>query len=287
MNKKLGPVNSLLNIAYGPHPLHRMDIYFPKGYDTLSPVLFYIHGGGFVGGTKDEVKMEAGLFVKNGFVTVVPDYRLVNNTGMEQSKPVHLASEVKILDQVADLNIAVLCYEKIAQEFGAGVSKLFMAGHSAGGTLAMLLVQGSKKGKMLASANLAGLTSFAIPNKYYQTPPIEEPHWHNMKEYFYRLSGSEFSKINENAIKAISVDCVFHGSGGKPNISIMPKSNDTDIGVKPFLNTIESARHFHHLLKHKGIPSAFSLMNTDHDFSKHPNDWTIAIDAVVLFFNKI
>lgn len=40
------------DLAYGPDPRHRLDLYGADGRAGLSPVVIYVHGGGFIGGDK-------------------------------------------------------------------------------------------------------------------------------------------------------------------------------------------------------------------------------------------
>lgn len=66
------------DLAYGPHARHRLDRY-RCGTDTR-PLLVFIHGGGFVAGSKDEDgtfhRNVGEYFARHGYVTLVPNYRL-------------------------------------------------------------------------------------------------------------------------------------------------------------------------------------------------------------------
>lgn len=74
---KLPPSDAELtaDIAYGDDERHRLDVYRPKSEAPL-PVLVFIHGGGFVRGDKREREHLARAFAREGFVVVVPNYRL-------------------------------------------------------------------------------------------------------------------------------------------------------------------------------------------------------------------
>ncbi len=64
------------DIAYGPDDRHRLDIYRAQEAGGSMPVLLVFHGGGFVRGDKRE-RENAGLcFAREGFLTLVPNYRL-------------------------------------------------------------------------------------------------------------------------------------------------------------------------------------------------------------------
>lgn len=64
------------DLAYGTDPRHRLDVYRSTPHTGVQPVLLVIHGGGFIRGDKRE-RENAGLrFAREGFLTLVPNYRL-------------------------------------------------------------------------------------------------------------------------------------------------------------------------------------------------------------------
>lgn len=71
---------------YGPLDRHKLDVYYPiaEFSGTPRPVLFHFYGGGFTMGARSlPPPMDIGYaflgayFAARGFVTVIPDYRLV------------------------------------------------------------------------------------------------------------------------------------------------------------------------------------------------------------------
>ena len=40
------------DIAYGPHPRNRLDLYRPAGGEPAETLVLFVHGGGFAGGDK-------------------------------------------------------------------------------------------------------------------------------------------------------------------------------------------------------------------------------------------
>jgi acetyl esterase/lipase len=61
--------------ADGPHPRHRLDRYVPTRRGT-HPLLVWLHGGGFVRGDKAQRANIGYWGAREGFVTVLPNYRL-------------------------------------------------------------------------------------------------------------------------------------------------------------------------------------------------------------------
>ena len=69
----------LLNVPYGSHPRQVLDFY-PAKSDKPTPVVLYIHGGGWQGGDK---KTNPKAFLEKGISVVAINYRYVRN-GVEE-----------------------------------------------------------------------------------------------------------------------------------------------------------------------------------------------------------
>ena len=114
------------DVAYGPHPRQRMDIYVPPGgEDAPKPVVFFIYGGSWANGAKETYAFVGEALSARGFVTVIADYRLVP----EVRFPVFIEDGALALRFVRD-NIA---------RFGGAPRQLHLMGHSAGAYNAMML----------------------------------------------------------------------------------------------------------------------------------------------------
>ncbi|WP_162304840.1 alpha/beta hydrolase [Sphingobacterium olei] len=275
-----------IDIAYGSDPLQKMDIYFPEGFNQSTSVVFLIHGGGFIAGTKEDFMNVAKLFMAKGFIAVNLSHRLVNATGLDQNPPLHQPSVIKVIDQVDDIALAVNKYIVVATDWGSGTSRMYMAGHSAGGTLAMLYVQGTKNQDVRASGNFAGLANVTLSEELYNNPPDHE-YWPAVKELLYRMSGAEVNQGTALALMAISPNWVStNNKPAKPNITVMAKTNDKDLRFEPYFNTVKDAENYHNQLRSYGTSSVYTLMDTDHGFGNHPDDWAKAVNYTVDFFKK-
>jgi acetyl esterase/lipase len=73
----------LLNVPYGNHPRQVLDFYQAKS-DTPTPVIFYIHGGGWRNGDK---KTNPKPFLDKGISVVAINYRYVQNGVEEKVEP--------------------------------------------------------------------------------------------------------------------------------------------------------------------------------------------------------
>lgn len=100
----------------------KLDIYRPAN-KTPSPVVIYIHGGGWVNGTKEDVVMETLPFMAMGFAVINVEYRLA------KISPAPAAVE--------DCLCVLHWVGRHANEYNLDLDKVVVAGSSAGGHLAL------------------------------------------------------------------------------------------------------------------------------------------------------
>ena len=111
------------DVAFGPRPDQRMDIYRPKGAAGLPAVVFF-HGGSWRSGSRKHFRILGRELAAAGTVVAVPDYRLFP-----------AVTYPAFLTDCADATAWVACQ---APARGAS-KKLFLMGHSAGAYNAMML----------------------------------------------------------------------------------------------------------------------------------------------------
>lgn len=78
-----GELKPLTNVKYGDHPRQVLDFY-PAKSDTPTPVVFYIHGGGWQGGDK---RTNPKAFLAKGISVIAINYRYVKNAVAEKVEP--------------------------------------------------------------------------------------------------------------------------------------------------------------------------------------------------------
>lgn len=271
------------NISYGKEALQKMDILFPEGYNEQTPVVFLIHGGGFFAGTKEEFETQAQKFRANGFIIVNLSHRLINADGLLELPPKRLNSDIKIKNELEDVQTAVNTFKSMAPEQHAGTSRMYMAGHSAGAILSMLYVQGDWNADkhIRASGNWAGLTDLSIPAEVSEKL---DPRW---IELFHRATGAAPTPENALYFMAVSPFWVTYSKKGMPNISIFPENNIVFNveGEKEYQykNTV----NYHHLLEERGIPEKLIYYKgEDHGFGTIPGSWDKLIKETADFFNQ-
>lgn len=69
-------VEVTLDLSYGPDERHRVDVYRPADTSAALPGLLFLHGGGFIRGDKAGRDNVGLYFARQGFVTLVANYRL-------------------------------------------------------------------------------------------------------------------------------------------------------------------------------------------------------------------
>jgi acetyl esterase/lipase len=113
------------DIAWGPQPWQRFDIFSPAGAPAKKrPVLVFFHGGGWQNGYKEWCGFMAPAVAALGGVLVASTYRLA---------PEH-RFPAAVLDCLAALKAACAA----VPQHGGDPERLFVAGHSAGGHLAAM-----------------------------------------------------------------------------------------------------------------------------------------------------
>ncbi len=113
------------DIAYGPLPRQKLDIYAPAKAEKPAPVLVFFYGGGWVTGRRQDYAFAGKALASRGFLTVVPDYRLV--------------PEVRYPRFVEDGALALRWVREHAAEYGGDPRRVVLAGHSAGAYIAVML----------------------------------------------------------------------------------------------------------------------------------------------------
>ena len=121
--KKFEP--TLRDIAYGPHERNKLDFWKAES-TTPTPLVFYIHGGGWGGGSKEENKGPYLNLLKNGVSYVSINYRLARG---ENKLPCSLTDAARALQFVRSK----------AKEWNIDPERIIATGGSAGGCSSLWL----------------------------------------------------------------------------------------------------------------------------------------------------
>lgn len=106
-----------------------LDVYAPASGSGL-PVVVWVHGGGWMAGSKEAVDNKPAAFTAKGFVYVAMNYRFVPHVTMETI--------------VRDVAKSVGWVHANIARHGGDPDRIFLMGHSAGAQLAALLCVDSR-----------------------------------------------------------------------------------------------------------------------------------------------
>ena len=79
------PKPTLVDVPYGPHPQQKLDFYKAESA-TPTPVVFFIHGGGWMNGDKASFN-NAGQYLPSGISVVSINYRHIQHAEADQVVP--------------------------------------------------------------------------------------------------------------------------------------------------------------------------------------------------------
>ncbi len=101
----------------------KLDVYARRGDTSPNPTVIYIHGGGWVGGTKEASALSLAPYLEMGFSAVNVEYRL----GRVSRAPA----------AVEDCRCALRWVIANAERYGFDPNRLIVTGNSAGGHLSL------------------------------------------------------------------------------------------------------------------------------------------------------
>lgn len=138
------------DVAYGAEGRQRLDIYRPANARS-APVILFWYGGSWQHGAKDYYAFVGTTLARQGFVAILPDYRL--------------APDHPFPAFVEDAASAAHWAHDHAAEFGGNPARIYLSGHSAGGHSALMLALDPRYLQMvgMGPSDLAGVISLAGP----------------------------------------------------------------------------------------------------------------------------
>jgi acetyl esterase/lipase len=123
-----GEPKKLIGVAYGSHPRQVLDFYQAKS-DKPTPLVFYIHGGGWQGGDK---KINPKAFLDKGISVAAINYRYVKNGVEDKVEP-------PVKAPLYDAARALQFVRSKAKEWNIDKKRIGATGGSAGGCSSLWL----------------------------------------------------------------------------------------------------------------------------------------------------
>lgn len=158
------------NLAYGPDPRHRADLFRAEGLRN-APVVVFLHGGAYVRGERDvnaEVSSNvATYFARQGMLGVNATYRL--------------APAAQWPAAAEDVGALVAWLRKNAAAHGGDPNRIYLIGHSAGATHVATYAF-LKELQPSGGHGLAGIV--LMSGRYHFDPHPSDPNLKNFQAYF-------------------------------------------------------------------------------------------------------
>jgi acetyl esterase/lipase len=152
------------NLAYGPSKDQRLDLYLPA-HPAHCPIVVFFYGGGWNSGDKASYKFVGAALASAGYIAVLPNYSLYPKARF----PVFMLDAAR----------AVAWAREHAADWGGDRSKLYVAGHSAGAHIAIMLALDEEYLEQVGGSSkwLQGAIGLSGP---YDFLPFTEPYLNDL-----------------------------------------------------------------------------------------------------------
>jgi acetyl esterase/lipase len=137
--------------SFGPGPRQKLDLYAPAeiaGGANLPTIVFF-YGGSWRYGDKSDYNFMGAALAAQGFVTAIPNYRLV--------------PQVRFPDFVEDCALALRWVQDNAAAYGGDPGRIVLVGHSAGAYNAIMLALDAHYLRDAGAGSVRGAIGIAGP----------------------------------------------------------------------------------------------------------------------------
>lgn len=211
------------DLAYVPngHERQKLDLYVPENGSERMPLILWIHGGAWMGGSKNHCPPLP--WTRKGYVVASMDYRL--------------SQDASFPAQIEDCKAALRWLHVHAREYRIDKNRIAAWGGSAGGHLASLLGTSGEASEWEKGFHPTSIRVQAVIDWYGRadlTRVSTDPAWANSPSAL--LLGGSGQKFAELAKKASPI---LHVSKDDPPFLIMHGTMDTTV---PFRQSLAFAR---------------------------------------------
>ncbi len=225
-----------VGLSYGSIPRQKLDVYRPRNCaahaNPGSPVVIFFYGGYWTNGEKNDYGFAGEAITREGFVGVVPDYRLYPETTFPGF--------------IEDGAMAVRWVHDHIDQFGGDPNRIYLMGHSAGAhTVALLTLDpvyfknvGLNQDAIRASIGMSGPYNF-VPDQWnaaaFNTTPgvisdprIEPIHFANgHSKPILLMQGVHDEYIKPKDAQELAAAIQKHG--GQAKVLLYPKLGHADM----------------------------------------------------------
>ncbi|UJF27222.1 alpha/beta hydrolase [Planococcus sp. 107-1] len=186
-------VEVVKNLRYSDTKDAILDIYYPKNQSENMPVVLWIHGGGYIGGSKDSRQDYAMTLADGGYVVANINYAL--------------APEQKYPGPIFQANEAIEFLMANAAQYGGDMERLFIGGDSAGAQISSQVAAVISNAELAAAmnilpaANAEQLKGAVLFCGLYDMDTVRATQFPNLENFLAAYTGTEvfesFERIDE------------------------------------------------------------------------------------------
>lgn len=150
---------TVYEVSYGADPLQKLDVYLPASRTLETKLLIFVHGGNWNAGDKSDYSVVLSDLQHHGFAIANVNYRLANS-------PAGILYDDLALDIRSALDFLI----SKSNAFVYSPTKIIIAGHSAGGHLALYTAYHNNADNAIKAVfSLAGPTD--VTDDYFLSNP--------------------------------------------------------------------------------------------------------------------
>ena len=220
-----------------------LDIYLPDN-SVLPPLLVWVHGGAWRGGTKDRVLILE--FINEGYAIASLDFRL--------------SGEARFPAQVNDIKAAIRFLRAKADSLGYNAENIALLGSSSGAHLVSLVgvtngnkeLEGDIGDFNSESSNVQAIVSYYGASNLTTILSQSTPHGLNVRKPALDLFIG--GQPEDNVALARQASPVFHVDGSDPPLLLLHGDQDPQM-------PINQSHELHHAYKQQGLDVAFEVVH--------------------------
>jgi acetyl esterase/lipase len=240
----------------------KLDVWYQHDVKTTSPTLVYIHGGGWIFGSKETSVLQFLPFLEKGWTVVNVEYRMASNS------PAPAAVE--------DTRCALRWVYRNAAQWHFDTSKIVLTGHSAGGHLALItgmLPEGTGLDNQCYGEEK--LSVAAIINWFGPADVNDLIKGSNLKNYAVMWMGSQ---LNAEEIARRVSPVTYIRPGLPPILSIHGDKDD----VVPYSHSVR----LHEALERAKVPNQLLTIKDGAHGNFTQNDYRKAYETIWTFLRQ-